>query len=89
MDELGGLDKALEMTRARAGLPEGEEIEVERLPRVHVSFLQSLFESLLTDDEGEASERIGVPEALRTLAAAARFPAGTALAHMPYRITIR
>jgi protease-4 len=89
VDELGGLDKALEMTRARAGLPEDEEIEVERLPRVHVSFLQSLFESLFTDDEGEASERIGVPEALRQLAAAARFPAGTALAHLPYRITIR
>jgi protease IV len=91
VDALGGFDRALAMARARAGVPEDEELEVERLPRVHVSLLQSLFESLFTGDEsdGEASERLGVSDALRALAASALFPAGTALAHLPYRITIR
>lgn len=89
VDALGGLDAAFAMSRARAGLPEDETLEVERLPRVRVSLIQSLFEGLFQEDEGEASERLGVSSALRALAAAARFPAGTALAHLPFAITIR
>ena len=91
VDALGGIDRALEMSRLRAGLPRGEELVVERLPRPRVSLLQSLFESLFSGDDGDAAERLTlpVPEALRTLVAASRFPAGTALAHLPFAITIR
>ncbi len=89
VDAIGGIDRALAMSRARAGLPKDEELDVERLPRVHVSFLQSLFEGLFTDDEGDATEGLGLPEALRALIAASRFPVGTALAQMPYAITVR
>ena len=89
VDALGGFDQALAISRAKAGIPEDEELEVERLPRVHVSFLQSVLEGLWTEDESDASERLGVSTALRALAAAARFPAGAALAHLPYTITIR
>ena len=89
VDALGGIDRALEMSRLRAGLPRGEELVVERLPRPRVSLLQSLFESLFSGDDGDAAERAALPEALRTLVAASRFPAGTALAHLPFAITIR
>jgi protease-4 len=90
VDALGGLDAAFAMSRARAGLTEDETFEVERLPRVRVSLIQSLFESLFQgEEEGEVSERLGVSGAMRALTAAARFPAGTALAHLPFAITIR
>jgi protease-4 len=89
VDALGGLDAAFAMSRARAGLAEDEPFEVERLPRVRVSLIQSLFEGLFQDDEGGASERLGLSDALRALTAAASFPAGTALAHLPFAITIR
>jgi protease-4 len=90
VDALGGFDTALAMSRAKAGLPKGQELEVERLPRVHVSFMQSFVEGLFApDDQDGTSERAVLPEALRTLLAAARFPAGTALAHLPFTITIR
>jgi protease IV len=90
VDAIGGFETALAMSRARAGLPKDEELEVERLPRVRVSLIQSLVEGLFApEDDGEASERTGIPGALRALAAAASFPAGTALAHLPFTITIR
>jgi len=89
VDALGGLDAAFAMSRARAGLAEDEAFEVERLPRVRVSLIQSLFEGLFQDEDGEAAERLGVSGAMRALTAAARFPAGTALAHLPFAITIR
>jgi protease-4 len=89
VDALGGFERALAMSRARAGLPEDEELEVERLPRAHVSLLQSIFDTLFAEEGGDSSEGAGLSEALRTLAAAARFPAGAALAHLPFTITIR
>ncbi|HEY2956020.1 MAG TPA: signal peptide peptidase SppA [Candidatus Eisenbacteria bacterium] len=89
VDQLGGFDEALAMLRDKAGLASDEELEVVRLPRTRVSFLQSLLEGLASQDEGEALERIEIVRTLRTLAAAASFPAGTALAHLPFTITIR
>jgi protease-4 len=89
VDALGGFETTLTMLRARAGLARDEELEIERLPRPRVSLVQSLIDGLFTDDAGEASERAGLSDALRTLAAAARFPAGTALAHLPFVFTIR
>ncbi len=89
VDALGGLETALAMLRAKCGLSSDEALDLERLPRTHVSLFQSLIDGLFADDEGEVSERVGLSGALRTLAAAARFPVGTALAHLPFTITIR
>jgi protease IV len=89
VDRLGGFDEALAMLRDKAGLASDEELEVVRLPRMRVSFLQSLLEGLASQDEGETLESIEIVRTLRTLAAAASFPAGTALAHLPFTITIR
>ena len=89
VDALGGLETALAMLRAKSGLSSDEALDVERLPRARVSLFQSIVDGLFSEDEGEAAERAGLSGALRTLAAAARFPAGTALAHLPFTITIR
>ena len=89
VDALGGFETALAMLRAKAGLSSDEALEVERLPRSRTSLLQSIVDGLFVDDAGEASERAGVAGALKALVAAARFPAGTALAHLPFAFTIR
>jgi protease-4 len=89
VDALGGFDSALAMLREKAGLSSDEALDVVRLPRVRVSFLQSLVDGLFSQDEEDASEGAELTRAVRALAAAACFPAGTALAHLPFRITIR
>jgi ClpP class serine protease len=89
VDALGGFESAFAMLRAKAGLDPDEALEVERLPRVRVSLVQNLVDGLFQDEEGGAAGQSAVSAALRTLAAVASFPAGTALAHLPFAITIR
>lgn len=89
VDALGGFESAFAMLRAKAGLDPDEALDVERLPRVHVSFVQNVVDGLFQEEEGVATGQSAVSAALRTLAAVARFPAGSALAHLPFAITIR
>jgi protease-4 len=89
VDALGGFESAFAMLRAKAGLDPDEALEVERLPRVRVSLVQNLVDGLFQDEESGAAGQSAVSAALRTLAAVASFPAGTALAHLPFAITIR
>jgi len=87
VDRLGGLETAFEMARARAGLPQDEELIVERFPRVRRSFLDRVLEDLLSGDEAESA--ISLPPILRGWATIERFPSGEPLAIMPFRVDVR
>jgi len=89
VDAFGGIEAAIEMARARAGIARDEEVEIERLPRPKRPFLSAFLQGLVSDED-DPSDRLGaLPPALQLLIAAARLPAGQALALMPYRIEVR
>ena len=88
VDRLGGLETAFEMARARAHLPQGEELVVERFPRVRRSFPERLLEDLFAGDD-ETDAALSLPPLLRAWATVERFPAGEPLAIMPYRLDVR
>jgi len=90
VDELGGLQRAIDMARAMAGLPGEEEVGLDVYPRVDRTFLQRFFAELVSGDENdEALVQLRLPDAVRAWLTAARFPAGVALALLPYSIDIR
>ncbi len=91
VDELGGLDLAVEIARTRAKLdPEGSTI-LDVYPRPKRPYLQRWLGDLIGDTEDDAA---GLPfglssEVLNSWMIAARFPTGAVLALMPYSIHIR
>jgi len=91
VDELGGLDRAVEIARARAKLdPEGSTI-LDVYPRPKRPYLQRWLGDLIGDSEDDT---VGLPfglssEVLSSWMIAARFPTGAVLALMPYSIHIR
>jgi protease IV len=87
VDELGGLDRALEVARARAGL--GPEAGIEVYPKVEFSFLQQLLAGLLSDEEIGTWGPVPLPRELSTWLAVASFPAGVPLALMPFSFEFR
>jgi protease-4 len=87
VDRLGGLETAFEMARARAHLPQDEELIVERFPRVRRSFLDRVLEDLLSADDAENA--VSLPPMLRAWATVERFPSGEPLAIMPFRVDVR
>ena len=91
VDELGGIPRAIEIARAMAHIPADEEVGVDVYPRIERTFLQRLFSGLVSSDEGddEAAARLRLPAVVRAWLVAAHFPAGVALALMPYDIDIR
>jgi protease-4 len=90
VDALGGIDRAFDMARARAGLARDEPISVEVLPHVERPFFQRFFSDLFGDDEEtDASARVELPPIVKAWIAAASFPSGQALALMPWSIEIR
>jgi len=89
VDALGGLEHAFAAARAKADLPADQELVVERYPKVHYSFFQRMLDVYLSDDDEGAVATQPLPEALRLWMAAARFPAGSALALMPFTLRIR
>ncbi len=88
VDRLGGLETALGMARARAGIPKGEAMVVELFPRVRRSFLERVVEGLAVGDD-EADAALSLPPMLRAWATVERFPTGEPLAIMPYRLEVR
>ena len=88
VDRLGGIETAFAMARDKAGFPVDEELVVERFPRIQRSFLERWLEDLLTDDDG-AADLAMLPPLLRAWRAVAGYPAGTAMALMPYSIEVR
>jgi protease-4 len=89
VDRLGGVMDALEMARARAHLPHDETLVVERFPRVNKGFLERMIEELLSESGGDELSRAGLPPAVQAWIAAASFPAGEALALLPWSIEVR
>lgn len=89
VDRLGGLEVAIDMARARAGIAPDEDFVVERLPRVRRSFLYGLLQTLFDEDDYSSRASLDLPPALRALIAMARLPVGQSLALMPYSIEVR
>src|SRR5439155_22937439 len=88
VDALGGYDRAIAMARARAHIPAGETLVIERLPRVPRGWFTRLVEGLSDDDDmALASNRL--PPVVGAWIAAARFPAGDVLALLPWSVDIR
>jgi len=90
VDELGGLPEAIGMAKKLAKIPAGEEVTVEVFPKVERNFLQRWLSSLVGDenDDQEALARTTLPAVIRAWVEAARFPAGVALALLPFDIDI-
>jgi protease-4 len=89
VDRLGGLETAIDMARARGGIGRDEDYEVERLPRVKHSFLQSLLSGLFDEDDFSSLRALELPPVLRNLIAMARLPVGQTYTLMPYSIEVR
>ena len=88
VDRLGGIEDAIAIARARAGIGRDEEIVVDRFPKVKRAFLQGLIEDLI-DEQDAARGVLDLPPVLQAYLAAARLPVGQALALMPYSIDVR
>lgn len=89
IDALGGLDRAIEMARARAHIDEDEHIVVDLYPRQHRTFLQRTFGDLFDEQDEETFARLRLPEDVAAWVAASRFPLGVTLALMPFTVRIR
>jgi protease-4 len=88
VDRLGGLTTALAMARAAAKLPAGEELVVERFPRVKRPLLERWLEDYVLRDE-EAEAWLALPPMLRAWSTVARLPVGEPLAIMPFQVDVR
>ncbi len=91
VDELGGLDRAVEIARTRAKLDADGPTILDVYPRPKRPYLQRWLGDLIGDTEDESA---GLPfglssEVIRSWMIAARFPTGSVLALMPYSIHIR
>jgi protease-4 len=91
VDEIGGLDRALEIAREKAGIAKEAKIRLAVYPRK-----KTLFEVLMEEELGTIQARRltgAMPEALRGVAEVGRmmalFEKETALPLMPWRVTIR
>lgn len=88
VDTLGGLGTAVAVARERAGLGEHEAVRVELYPRPRRTFLRTLAEGLVEDNDEESREAVLSPVFAAWLAAS-RFPAGATLALLPYTLDFR
>ncbi|HEY3217020.1 MAG TPA: signal peptide peptidase SppA [Candidatus Eisenbacteria bacterium] len=89
VDGLGGLERALEAARAKAGLAPDQEFVVDVYPKIERTILQRLLAELVGEGEDDALAVLKLQPTLRAWIAAARFPSGVCLALMPYAIDIR
>lgn len=88
VDATGGYVRALEMIRGLAGLEPGAALDVERFPRPKHTFLGQVLNELFREDE-YAGRGFDLPRLAQAWMAAARFPAGTPVALMPWCIEAR
>jgi len=89
VDLLGGLESALDVARARAGL-EDDEVTVDRFPEPDEGFLERFLGDLWDPSEADGFERLAmVIHPLRALESASWLGTGAALALMPFTISIR
>ena len=84
IDELGGIDKAVEMLRRKAGMPAAEKITLVPYPP-----RKTLFEAILEQREDKSLLESMLRAALgRRAAALAQLPGGVMKA-MPYLVEVR
>lgn len=88
VDTLGGLQTALGLARARAGLGDREAVNLELYPRPRRSYLRGLLEGLV-DDPNDDTGLENLSPVLAAWVAASKFPAGVTLALLPYTLDIR
>lgn len=87
VDQLGGIEKAVEVGKRLAHLPADEAVAVDVYPKVERNFIQRLFSEMFTDDwEESALQRL---PGLSALLETASLPSGVPLTWLPYRIEIR
>ena len=91
VDVLGGLDKSVELAKARAGIPKESEVTLVVYPKRKISMLQKLVrafsaESYRTFEEGLGVMSPGGKSALEMLRVGSLFHSGESLYLMPYRI---
>lgn len=102
VDEIGGLEKAIQVAQTMAGLPEDAVVRVESFPRIRRTFLQEMVSRLFEEetlDELSTDARLasGFPAlwrgALRSplslLGALTRLSRQRSLALMPFTIHVR
>ncbi len=89
VDELGGLDRAVELAKEKAGIAKGDRVELVPYPRP-----RSLFELLLEQGQTvrlrlDVSELPPFPESVRALLLLRLFNSGRPLVLMPFRLEFR
>jgi len=87
VDELGGIEKAVEVAKKLANVPADEQVAVEIYPKVEKNFFQRIFSEMFSDDWEESALRL-MP-GLSAFLEVAALPSGVALTWLPYRIDIR
>ena len=88
VDGLGGIEEALALARRRAHIAADEEIVVDVFPKPRRDFFSRMI-ATLWDDGSNDDMFAALPPAARMWVAAARMPAGTVLALMPFTIDVR
>ncbi len=83
VDELGGLMRAVEVAKEKAGIARDQRVQLVPFPPP-----RTLFELLLERSQN-ASMQLEVPESLRALLALRLFNSGRPLALMPFRLEFR
>ena len=99
VDEIGGLEKSIEVAKVMSGLKPDAEVRVEEFPRPKRTFLNEFFSRILSDEELDELAHARTPDA-RLWNAWARRPAELVgslsrlagvrtLALLPFRLRIR
>jgi protease-4 len=88
IDGTGGFTRAFEMIRGLAGIEAGAEVQVLRFPRTRRTFLTQVVGELFNEDE-LAARTFEWPRLVRAWMVAARFPAGTPVAIIPWVVDAR
>jgi protease IV len=91
VDALGGLTRAFSMARSRAGIADEQPLTVDVYPRFERTLLQRVLADMVGEEDGQDDVLAvaALPPVVRAWLAAATFPAGRALALMPWSIEIR
>ncbi len=93
VDELGGLEKALDVARSRGGIGEDEDYEVDVLPTRDEGYFERFFRLWGSDETSilaPLAKRLNpLFDPLQVLEQASVLGSGAALALMPYTIVIR
>lgn len=89
VDEIGTLQTAFRMAKSMIGVDPDELVAVHRFPRRETTFLGSLLEELFHEEDTRSQELIELPPFVQSWIAAARLPAGSFIALMPWSVDAR